>query len=114
MSNVHLLRADVANLAVRDDAVDIVLSMAGLHAFADKRRDLTEMNRVVRELGTLLACRYFKGVRWVRDWLVNHIAARRGYFTPPFLHVDAIASELEGFTIRRQGNVKSIAWFEAV
>ena len=34
VNNVHLFRADVANLPVRDGAVDILLSLAGLHAFA--------------------------------------------------------------------------------
>ena len=40
--------------------------------------------------------------------------ARRGFFTLPLLHTDDIASELEGFTIRRQGNFESCVWFEAV
>jgi hypothetical protein len=40
--------------------------------------------------------------------------ARRGFFTPPFLHIDDIASELKGFTISQQGNFECGAWFEAV
>lgn len=114
VNNVHLFRADVANLPLRDDAVDIVLSMAGLHAFADKQRAIKEMRRVVREQGTLLACSYVRGVRRRADWVVKHVVARRGFFSPPFFHIDDIASELEGFTIRQQGNFESIAWFEAV
>ncbi len=95
-------------------AVDILLSMAGLHAFADKQRAIKEMTRVLHEQGTLLAISYVRGVRRRTDWVVKHLAARRGFFSPPFLHIDDIASELEGFTIRQQGNFESCAWFEAV
>ena len=37
--NVHLLKADAAHLPVRDAGVDIVLSMNGWHAFADKQAE---------------------------------------------------------------------------
>ena len=114
VNNVHLFRADVSNLPVTDDAVDIVLSMAGLHAFADKQGAIKEMRRVVRGQGTLLAGFYVRGVRRRADWIIRHILARRGFFSPPFLHIDDIASELEGFTIRQQGNFECCAWFEAV
>jgi SAM-dependent methyltransferase len=114
VSHVHLLRADVANLPVRGDAVDIVLSMAGLHAFADKQGALKEMRRVLRAQGTLLVDSYVRGARKRADWIVKHLLARRGFFTPPFFHIDDIASELEGFTISQQGQFESVAWFEAV
>ena len=114
VSNVHLLRADVTNLPVTDDAVDIVLSMAGLHAFRDKQGAIKEMRRVLRAQGTLLADCYVTGVRRRADWIVKHFMARLGFFTPPFLHIDDIASELEGFTIHNQGNFECGVWFEAV
>jgi SAM-dependent methyltransferase len=114
VNNVHLFRADVANLPVTDGAFDIVLSMAGLHAFRDKRGAIKEMRRVLREQGTLLADCYVRGVRRRADWVIKHILVRRAYVSPPFLHIDTIASELEGFTIRQQGNFECCAWFEAV
>ena len=114
VSNVRLFRADVANLPVRDGAVDMVLSMNGLHVFADKQRAVAEMRRVVCEQGTLVACGYVRGVRRLSDWFVNHFMVRRGFFTPPFFHIDDIASQFQGFTIGRQGNIKSFVWFEAV
>ena len=114
VGNVRLFRADVANLPVRDGAVDMVLSMNGLHVFADKQRAVAEMRRVMHEQGTLLACGYVEGARRLTDWFVKHFAVRRGFFSPPFFHIDDIASQLEGFTINRQGNLKSVAWFEAV
>ena len=40
--NVHLLKADAAHLPVRDATVDLVLSMNGWHAFADKQRPRTD------------------------------------------------------------------------
>jgi ubiquinone/menaquinone biosynthesis C-methylase UbiE len=114
VTNVHLFRADVTNLPVRSNAVDIVLSMAGLHAFADKRRAIKEMRRVLREQGTLLGDSYVRGARRRADWIVKHVFARRGFFTPPFLRIDEIASALEGFTIRQQGDFECCVWFEAV
>jgi ubiquinone/menaquinone biosynthesis C-methylase UbiE len=114
LSNIHLLRADIVSLPVRDSVVDIVLSMNGLHAFADKQRSIAEMRRVIRKQGKLVACCYVKGVRRLSDWFVKHFGVRRGFFTPPFLHVDDIASQLEGFTIGRQGNIRSLAYLEGV
>ncbi len=114
LNNVCLLRADVANLPIRDAVVDILLSMNGLHAFADKRRAIAEMRRVTRKKGVLIACGYVEGVRGLSDWFVRYFGVRKGFFTPPFLHVDDIASQLDGFAMRRQGNVKSLAYFKAV
>lgn len=114
LNNVCLLRADIARLPVGDAAADIVLSMNGLHAFPDKQRAIAEMRRVLRRHGTLVACCYVRGVRRLSDWFVKHLGARRGFFASPFLHVDDIASQLEAFTITRQGNVKSFVYFEAV
>ncbi|MFC1716019.1 methyltransferase domain-containing protein [Candidatus Poribacteria bacterium] len=114
LSNVHLLRADVASLPVRGSVVDIVLSMNGLHVFPDKQRSIAEMRRVIRKQGKLVACCYVKGVRQLSDWFVKHFGVRRGFFTPPFLHMDNIASQLQGFTIGRQGNIKSLVYFEAI
>jgi ubiquinone/menaquinone biosynthesis C-methylase UbiE len=114
LSNIHVLRADVANLPVGDGAVDVLLSMNGLHVFPDKQRAIAEMGRVIRKQGTLVACCYVKGVTRRSDWFVKHFGVRRGFFAPPFFHVDDITSHLEGFTVRQQGNVKSLAHFEAV
>jgi SAM-dependent methyltransferase len=112
--NVHLLKADAAHLPVRDTAVDLVLSMNGWHAFADKQRMSAEMRRVLRREGTLIACGYVRGARWLSDWFVRHFGVRNGYFAPPFFTRDDIARQFEGFTMARHGSDKSIAWFEAV
>jgi SAM-dependent methyltransferase len=114
LSNVHLIRANVSNLPVTDDAVDVVLSMAVLHAFQDKQRADREMRRVLRSQGTLLAYCYVTGVRRRADWIVKHLLARRGFFSLPSLRIDDIASDLEGFSIRNQGNFECCVWFEAI
>jgi SAM-dependent methyltransferase len=112
--NIHLLKADAANLPVRDGTVDLVLSMNGWHAFADKQRATAEMRRVLREEGVLIACGYVQGVRQLSDWFVKHFGVRNGYFTPPFFTRDDLARQFEGFTMARQGSDASIAWFEAL
>ena len=111
--NVHLLKADVADLPIRDAGVDIVLSMNGWHAFADKHGAIAEMKRVLPTGGKLIACGYVKGARRRSDWFVRHFGVRHGYFTPPFFTPDDLARQFEGFTIARQGSDGSFAWFEA-
>jgi SAM-dependent methyltransferase len=112
--NVHLLKADAAHLPVRDAAADLVLSMNGWHAFADKQRTTAEMRRVLRREGTLIACGYVRGARWLSDWFVRHFGVRNGFFTPPFWTPADLARQFQDFTMARQGNDKSIAWFEAL
>ncbi len=114
VTNVCLVRADANNLPVADGAADIVLWMNGLHVFADKQRAIGQMRRVLGNEGRLVACGYAKGARRLADWFVRYFAVPRGFFSPPFFPVDDIGSQLEGFAIRRQGNVKSFVYFEAV
>jgi SAM-dependent methyltransferase len=114
VNNVHLLKADAAHLPVRDAAVDMVLSMNGWHAFADKRGTVAQMHRVLRKEGMLIACSYVKGARRLSDWFVRHLGVRNGFFTPPFFTLDDMARQFKGFTIARQGSDRSIAWFEAL
>jgi ubiquinone/menaquinone biosynthesis C-methylase UbiE len=114
LRNVYLLRADAANLPLRNDAVDLVLSMNGWHVFTDKQRAVAEIRRVLSKQGTLVACGYVKGARKLSDWFVKHFGARNGFINPPFFELDEIASQFKGFTIIRQADVKSIAYFEAI
>jgi SAM-dependent methyltransferase len=111
--NVHFLKADAANLPIRDEAVDMVLSMNGWHAFADKRGAVEEMRRVLPINGKLIACGYVTGVRRRADWFVRHFGVRHGYFTPPFFTEHELAEQFRGFTINQGGCDRSVAWFEA-
>ncbi len=112
--NVHLLKADAAHLPVRDATADLVLSMNGWHAFANKQRAIAEMRRALRQKGTLIACGYVRGARRLSDWFVRHCGVRNGFFTAPFFAADDLARQFQGFTITRQASDQSIAWFEAV
>ncbi len=114
LSNVHLLKADAAHLPVRDAAVDLVLSMNGWHAFADKQRTSAEMRRVLRREGTLIACGYVQGARRLSDWFVRNFGVRNGYFTPPFFTENELAEQFRDFTMTQRGCNQAIAWFEAV
>jgi ubiquinone/menaquinone biosynthesis C-methylase UbiE len=114
LNNVCLARADVANLPLTDGAVDIVLSMNGLHAFPDKQAAVAQMRRVLRPEGSLVASSYVKGVRRRWDWFVKHVGVRKGFFTSPFFTVGDIGSHLAGFIIKKQENVDGGIYFEAV
>ncbi len=101
--NVHLLKADAANLPLRDAGVDIVLSMNGWHAFTDKQRTTAEMRRVLRREGTVIACGYVQGARWLSDWFVRRCGVRHGFFTPPFWAAEDLVRQFQDFTITRKG-----------
>ena len=113
LDNVFLVRADVANLPLAGGAVDIVLSMAGLHAFPDKQAAVAEMRRVLRPDGSLVASCYIKGDSWREDLFVKHYGVRKGFFNPPFFTMEDIGSHLNGFAIRRQEHIKSGIYFQA-
>jgi hypothetical protein len=72
------------------------------------------MRRVLRREGTVIACGYFQGARWLSDWFVRRCGVRNGFFTPPFWAAEDLVRQFQDFTITRQGSDKSIAWFEAV
>jgi len=114
VSNVHLLKADAAHLPLRDATADLVVSMNGWHAFANKHGTVAEMKRVLSANGRLIACGYVQGARQRSDWFVRHFGVRHGYFTPPFFTVGEIPERFHGFTLARRGCDRSIAWFEAV
>jgi len=106
--------ADVTNLPLRNNVVDLVISMNGWHAFADKQRTIAEIRRVLCTQGMLVACGYVKGARKISDWFVKHFGVPRGFFNLPFFGLDDVPSQFKGFKIIRQANVKSMAYFEAI
>jgi ubiquinone/menaquinone biosynthesis C-methylase UbiE len=114
LKNIQLIRSDATHLPIRNDVVDIVLFMNGLHVFTDKRRAIAEMGRVLRKKGTLIGSGYVEGVNRRSDWLVRHFVTSKGFFNPPFFSLDDIAEQLVDFTITRQGNSKSFVYFEAI
>ena len=114
LNNIFLVRADVGNLPVIDGAVNIVLSMAGLHAFPDKQAAVAEVRRVLHPDGSLVASCYVKGNSWRCDWFVKLWGIPKGCFSPPLFTKEDVGSYLEGFNIKRQVNLKAGVYFEAV
>ena len=84
IDNAAFLQGDVGALPFGDGEFDAVLSMNGFHAFPDKDRAFSEMTRVLKKGGKLIACFYIRGRSSVTDALVKNVLARKGWFTPPF------------------------------
>lgn len=113
LTNVLYIRADVANLPLAEEVVDIVLCMNGLHAFKDKTGSIKEITRVLGKNGLLVLCGYIIGVRRLSDFFVKTFGAKRGFFNPPFYTAENIGTQFEGFEIIEQGNIKSGAYLKA-
>ena len=84
MPHIRCIQGDVGNLPLPDESCDIVLSMNGFHAFPNKDKAFQETWRVLKTGGKFIACFYIKGEVGITDWLVKHILAKKGWFTPPF------------------------------
>jgi len=95
MNHVTLSQGDVGALAFDDESFDVVMSMNGFHAFPDKLKAFDETCRVLRKGGRFIACFYICGKFRRADWLVNHILAPKGWFTPPFHTEEDVRSILQ-------------------
>lgn len=84
IGNTQTVQGDVGALQFADESFDIVLSMNGIHVFPDKEKAWSEMNRVLKKGGSLVACFCIKGESRISDWLMHRILSRKGWFTPPF------------------------------
>ena len=87
--NVMTMKGDVEALPFDDERFDIVLSMNGFHAFPDKEKAYSEVNRVLRKGG-------------------------KGWFTPPFETPDQLRVRLEsGYDLKEFHLDRSIVYFLA-
>ena len=84
IGNVQAVQGDVGALPFEDGSFDAVLSMNGFHVFPDKEKAWSEVNRVLRPGGALVACFCIKGESRTSDWLMHRVLSRKGWFTPPF------------------------------
>lgn len=100
IENVTFLRGDVGAMPFEDCTFDTVLSMNGFHAFPEKDRAFSEMTRVLKPGGKLVACFYIKGRSAVTDTLVKNVLARKGWFTPPF--------DTSGMLLKRLGRAYEV------
>ena len=95
LRHVRTKQGDVGALPFNDGQFDVVLSMNGFHAFPDKERAYSEVNRVLKTGGAFIACYYVKGESRISDWLVNTILSKKGWFTPPFETVGQLRERLK-------------------
>ena len=82
--HIAFVQGDAADLSMPDETYDLVISMNGFHAFSDKQKAFSEMQRVLKPGGLFTGCFYIRGKSGITDFLVNHVLSRKGWFTPPF------------------------------
>ena len=101
VKNVNLKQGDVGSLPYEDESFDYVLTMNGFHVFPDKDKAFSEMTRVLKQNGKLIACFYVKNKSKLTDWLANNILAKKGWFSKPFDSEEDIRERLKkgGFRI---------------
>ena len=115
IGNVTLVQGDVGALPFEDREFDVVLSMNGFHAFPDKDRAFSEMTRVLKKGGRLVACFYIRGRSKITDALVKNILAKKGWFTPPFDTSGELMKRLEqAYKVTNWHIRGSIVYFRAV
>ena len=112
IGNCRLIQGDVGALPFADGTFDIVLSMNGFHAFPDKERAYSEVNRVLKPGGRLVGCFCIKGESRRTDWLMKRILSRKGWFTPPFETFDSLMERLSaGYRLDEYHKEGSIVYF---
>ena len=112
--NISFRQGDVGALPFDDGTFDIVLSMNGFHAFPDKEKAYSEVNRVLKAGGRLVGCFCIRGESRRTDWLMDRILSRRGWFTPPFETFDSLKARLEkGYRLEEYHKEGSIVYFMA-
>ncbi len=100
MDNIKTIQGDVGNLPFQSENFDIVLSMNGFHAFPDKSKAYSEITRVLKKDGILIALYYIKGENSITDWLVRNILSRKGWFTPDFQTRDMLLKDLKDLSYK--------------
>lgn len=112
IGNCRLIQGDVGALPFDDETFDIVLTMNGFHAFPDKEKAYSEVNRVLKPGGRLIGCFCIQGESRRTDWLMHRILSRKGWFTPPFETFDTLLARLSsGYSIDEYHKEGSIVYF---
>ncbi len=115
INNITYIRSDINNLPFSDNAVDLLLTMNGYHAFPDKDKAFSEIIRVIKPKGLLLGCFYIKGERKFTDFIINSIVRKHGSFSPPFYSFEEV-KDIWGIRIdfKHYDNKKSIVYFSGI
>jgi ubiquinone/menaquinone biosynthesis C-methylase UbiE len=93
--NIECKQGDVGSMPFGDETFDVVLSMNGFHAFPDKEKAFSEINRVLKNNGLFIGCFYIKEKVGRTDWFIKNIFVRNGTFTLPFYTENEIAEKLK-------------------
>lgn len=93
--SIDLINGDVGNLEFEDQYFDMVVSMNGFHVFPDKEKAYDNCSRVLKKGGLLYGCFYVKDELKNADFLVKHILAPKGWFSPPFETKESLVKRLE-------------------
>lgn len=110
--SVKFLQGDVSRLPFEENFFDAVLSIDGLHAFADKVAALTEMRRVLKSGGTFCGSVYVKGENRRTDFFVEKFFEPRGFFSPPYETLSSLQKKLSEFYTRAEvTHIESFAGF---
>ncbi len=84
INNVNFLQGDISSLPFKSSSFDIVISMNGFHAFKNKTKANSEINRVLKNGGIFIGCFYIKGENKITDFIVKNFLSKKGWFSPPF------------------------------
>ncbi len=91
---ISLMQGDVGSLPFNDENFDIVFSMNGFHVFPDKDRAFSEVTRVLKTDGLLLASFYVKDKGILADFVAEHILAKKGWLSLPFYNECSVRQRL--------------------
>lgn len=115
LPNIRCMQGDVGSLPFSDETYDIVLSMNGFHAFPDKEKAFSETARVLKKDGIFCGCFYIKGECKRTDFIVNHVLAKKGWFTPPFQTLTQLKMRLEQeYSVVELFHEKAMVYFRCV
>lgn len=114
-THISCIQGDVGRLSMENETFDIVVSMNGFHAFPDKEKAWSEIYRVLKNGGRLIACFYIAGKSKRTDRLVEFILSKKGWFTPPFDTEETLKERLHQMYDTVNMSVDgSMVWFECV
>jgi ubiquinone/menaquinone biosynthesis C-methylase UbiE len=114
IQNVVYILADMKNMPIAGNSVDVFLSMSGFHAIAGKDTALCEVDRVLKPGGKFSGCFYVRGKRKLTDLFVSCYHEPKGWFVPPFFsEQDVVEKFSQYFELKPLFFLKSFVVFEA-
>jgi ubiquinone/menaquinone biosynthesis C-methylase UbiE len=112
--NVVYILADMKNMPIAGNSVDVLLSMSGFHAIAGKDTALSEVDRVLKPGGRFSGCFYVRGKRKLTDLFVSCYHEPKGWFVPPFYsEQDVVEKFSQYFELKPLFFLKSFVVFDS-